>query len=208
MELLKDLELVEVAIDDGKAVLTFLDEEHGEIREVNFNKKIYDSDKNKWVEDAAKAEKVEKRSKEYFNLSFDELGKAVGERHNIYAYEKFNSLWEVEQIEKFDKEMLGQIIETQIKEIEDDGKAIRVKFEYEGKLYESKMSYADYMETRKQWFVNPQKKTKQFAKFESKFHVPFEEKETLIGKSIMVEVKQAFGKFVYAEVKPLPKPKA
>ena len=51
MELLKELELVEVSVEDGKAELTFLDEENMEIRKVNINKKKYDNDKNIWVED-------------------------------------------------------------------------------------------------------------------------------------------------------------
>lgn len=60
MELLKDLELVEVSVEDGKAELTFLDEENMEIRAVKINKKKYDQDKNKWYEDPEQAEKAEK----------------------------------------------------------------------------------------------------------------------------------------------------
>lgn len=43
MELLKDLELVAVEYENQgqKAVLTYLDRDHGEIRTVNFNKQAY-----------------------------------------------------------------------------------------------------------------------------------------------------------------------
>lgn len=207
MELLTQLELVEVSIKDGKATMTFLDEERGEVREVNFNKNIYDNEKNEWLPDAEKAIKVEEWAKEYFNLTFDTLAQAIGTKKDVYTYDRFNSLWFVEQIEKFDSDMIGQIFETQIESIEDDGKAIIIKFKYDDKDYASKMSYAEYMESLKRWFVNPIKQSKQFAKFETKFLVPFDEKDSLIGHNIMVEVKLAFGKFIYSEIKPLPKDK-
>ena len=42
-EILEQLELVDVIFEDNKKVtLVFLHEERGEIREVNFNKQVYD----------------------------------------------------------------------------------------------------------------------------------------------------------------------
>ena len=38
---------------------------------------------------------------------------------------------------------------------------------------------------------------------EKKFQVPIEEKESLIGKKIILEVKKAFGTHIYTEIKPL-----
>ena len=207
MEFLKQLELVDVTFEDKKAVLTFLDEDRGEIREVNFNKQSYDSDANKFVDDEEKAAKVEEWCEEHFNLPFDRLAEAIGERKDIYAYDKFNSLFEVKQIAKFDKDMVGQILQVDITNVEDDGIKISIQFEYEGETYESKMTYADYLEAKKQWFVNPLKKKKQFEKFEDKFGIPVDEKEKLIGETAMIEIKLAFGKFVYVEIKPFPKKK-
>lgn len=207
MEFLEQLELVDVTFEDKKAVLTFLDEDRGEIREVNFNKQSYDSDANKFVDDEEKAAKVEEWCEEHFNLPFDRLAEAIGERKDIYAYDKFNSLFEVKQIAKFDKDMVGQILQVDITNVEDDGIKISIQFEYEGETYESKMTYADYLEAKKQWFVNPLKKKKQFEKFEDKFGIPVDEKEKLIGETAMIEIKLAFGKFVYVEIKPFPKKK-
>ena len=207
MEFLEQLELVDVTFEDKKAVLTFLDEDRGEIREVNFNKQSYDSDANKFVDDEEKAAKVEEWCEEHFNLPFDRLAEAIGERKDIYAYDKFNSLFEVKQIAKFDKSMVGQILQVDITNVEDDGIKISIQFEYEGETYESKMTYADYLEAKKQWFVNPLKKKKQFEKFEDKFGIPVDEKEKLIGETAMIEIKLAFGKFVYVEIKPFPKKK-
>ena len=207
MEFLEQLELVDVTFEDKKAVLTFLDEDRGEIREVNFNKQSYDSDANKFVDDEEKAAKVEEWCEEHFNLPFDRLAEAIGERKDIYAYDKFNSLFEVKQIAKFDKSMVGQILQVDITNVEDDGIKISIQFEYEGETYESKMTYADYLEAKKQWFVNPLKKKKQFEKFEDKFGITVDEKEKLIGETAMIEIKLAFGKFVYVEIKPFPKKK-
>lgn len=207
MELLTQLELVEVAFEDKKAVLTFLDEERGEIREVNFNKQSYDQEASKFVDDPEKAEKVEQWCQDIFGLTFDRLAEAIGERKDIYAYDRFNSLFEVKMVEKFDKSMVGQIMEVEVSNVIDDGKAIHIEFEFEGKTYENKMTYADYLEVKKQWFVNPQKQAKQYEKFEDKFGIPVSEKEKLVGQNVMVEVKLAFNKFVYVDVKPFRKKK-
>ena len=145
MEILENLELVDVQREDKKALLIFLDQERGEVREVSFNQQSYNQDSKKFVDDPQKAEKVEEWCQEYFGLTFDELEKAVGERRDIYCYPKFNSLFEVIQIQKFDEDMVGQIFTTEIKHAEDDGKKISLQFEYEGGLYESKMQYADYL---------------------------------------------------------------
>src|SRR4051812_42383017 len=109
MELLEQLELVDVTFEDVKATLVFLDEDKGEIREVGFNKKSYDNDSSKFIDDPAKAEKVEGWCQEYFGLTFDRLAEAIGERKDIYAYDRFNSLFEVEMVEKFTKDEAGQI---------------------------------------------------------------------------------------------------
>ena len=82
-----------------------------------------------------------------------------------------------------------------------------LQFEYEDGLYESKMQYADYLEARKEWFVNPVKKKKQFEKFAEKFNMPIEQLPEMVGKTVMVEVKKAYGKFIYSEIKPFKKDK-
>ena len=204
---LENLELIEVRYTDDKkkATLTFLDEENGEVREINFNKQSWDDKTGGFIDDEEKAAKVDEWSQEYFGLDFLQLPKAVGETKDVYAYDNFNSLWEMQIVEKFGDDMLGQIIQVPCTEIIDDGTAIRIRFEYEGKTYESKMSYADYLEVKKAWFVNPQKQTRQYAKFEQKFHIPIENMEDLVGKTLMVEVKKAMGKYIYNEVKAFPK---
>jgi hypothetical protein len=206
-EILKDLELVEVAYEDNnqKAVLTFLDAEKGEIREVNFNRQAFDEASKKYIPDPEKAAQVDEWCEEYFGLPFERLAEAIGERKDVFCYDRFNSLWQVKMITKFEEDMVGQVFEVPCSHAEDDGKKISIQFEYDGDLYESKMQYADYLDARKEWFINPQKRRKQYEKFEDKFGFPVERISELIGQSIMIEVKKAMGKYVYNEVKPFPK---
>jgi hypothetical protein len=207
-ELLEQLELVDAVFEDNKKVtLVFLHEERGEIREVNFNKQVYDKDTKKFVDDEEKAQKCEEWAEEYFGLPFDRLAEAIGERKDVYCYDNFNSLFEVQMVTKFEEDMLGQVFETEVTNAFDDGKKIAIQFEYEPNLYESKMQYADYVEARKEWFINPIKQKKQYDKFEDKFQMPVTDIENMIGKTVLVEVKKAMGKWIYSEIKPFKKPK-
>lgn len=207
MELRKNLELVEVEFEnDGKkAVMTFLDRERKEVRVVNFNKQSYNN--GKYVNDPEKEAKVAEWCQEYFGVPFDKLGGCVGTVHDVYVYDNFNSLWEVDMVEKFTEDMEGQIFQTAVKEILVDDYFIRIRFDIDGKTYESKMSFGKYMEATKEWFVDPLKKQKAYEKFEEKYGVPVSEADKLIGHDLMVEVKSAFGKHFYGDIKKFPKTK-
>src|SRR3982750_2278941 len=108
MELLEKLELVDVQFEDNnqKAVLVFLDESRGEIREVNFNRQKYDEASKKYLPDAEKAAQVDEWCEEYFKCKFEELAQCIGDRKDIYCYDRFNSLWEVKMIVKFEEDMV------------------------------------------------------------------------------------------------------
>lgn len=208
MEILEQLELVNVEFEElKKATLVFLDENQGEIREINFNKQVYDQDTKKWSDDEKQAEKVATWCEEHFNLPFERLAEAIGERRDVYCYDNFSSLHPVKIITKFEEDMVGQIFEAEVIHAEDDGKKISIQFDYDDHLRESKMQYADYLDARKEWFPNPVKRKKQYAKFEEKFDILVGEIDQLIGKTVMIEVKKAMGKYVYCEVKPFPKKK-
>ena len=207
MELLAQLELVDVVYQDKQVSLIFLDEERGEVREVKWNKQVFDSASNKYVDDEEKAKKCEDWAQEFFGLPFDNLAQAIGERRDVYTYDRFNSLYEVKIISKFSKDMVGQIMQVTVSEVDDDGTAILIKFEYEGDTYASRMRYADFLEVKKQFFINPIKQKKVYEKFHEKFGIPIEDKDQLVGQSVMIEIKLAFGKDVYVEVKPFPKKK-
>ncbi|UFA56461.1 hypothetical protein [Staphylococcus aureus] len=200
-EIRKSLPLEEVEYNEGTATLTFLDKEQGQILQVKLHSKIFDKDTKKRIDDAEQAERAEKNAQEYFGVAFDDLNKAVGQEHDIYVYDRFCSLWEVDVVEKLNKDMEGEIFQTTIEEVKDDGRGIRIRFKYDGKTYESKMMYSDYKESLGQWFVNPNKQNTQYSKFADKFGVSIEESDEITGKEIMVEVKVAFGKHAYADIK-------
>ena len=207
MEIRKDLELVAVDYENNgkKAVLTFLDKERKQVRIVNFNKQVFSD--NKFIDDADKAAKVDEWCKTYFDSTFDSLQGCIGCTKDVYCYTNFNSLWEVEQIEKFTADMVGQIFQTEVKEIVVDSYFIRIRYEIEGKTYESKMTFGVYMEAKREWYQDPVKKEQQYKRFEDKFHVPVSRKDELIGHPLMVEVKSAFGKNYYGDVKKFPNKK-
>ena len=207
MELLKNLELVQVVYENEgkKAIMTFLHEEAGEIREVNFNKQSWSGTQSKFVDDPEKAEKVEKWCQEYFNCDFDDLHNCVGVRKDIYDYNTYCSLWETSSVDKFTDEELGLIDEAVIKEIKLDDVGIKIHIEYEGKTYENKMVYAKWVDGMKKFFINPQEKVKKLEQFKNKFGVDVENKDELIGRTVMFEVKKAGGRFIWVDIKPLVK---
>ena len=210
MKKLENLELVNVEIENNKAELTFLDETAGEIRMVNLNKNKFDESKNKWVEDDEKAEAIEKKAQKYFGLDFDELEKAIGQQHDIYAYEKFNSLNEIEMTQKFDLEEVGLIFQADITKVFEDNVGIHIQISYEGETYESQMKYSTYLEAKKTFLIDPIKKVKQHERFEDKFKVSIDNKDELIGTTITAEVKEwgfrgKSGTFI--DIKKIPKRK-
>lgn len=186
--------------EDYQATLKLADLDSKLIYDVNFNKREFDRNTKKWIPSPEKADKVEKLCLEYVGFSFDELEEALGSNFDVYVYENFNSLWEVKFTNKFTDEHKGKSFQTTIDEIEDNGTAILIKYKWKGEPYQSKMTYADYSEDLKEWFVNPQKRKKQLDKFGDKFGMPLEDKDELVGSKIIVNVKCAFGKFYYGEV--------
>ena len=206
MELLKNLELVAVDYENSgkKAVMTFLDAEREEVRRVNFNLQSYDTAKSVFVDDPEKVKKVAEWCDTYFGCTFDNLGSQIGVRKDVYAYENFNSLWETDIVAKFTDDEVGEFFQTVIDEITDDGNAIRIKYQHNGQTYESKMMYATWVDTLQKFLVDPQKKQSTYKKFKDKFLTDIADKDKLIGHQINVEVKSAFGKYPYGDIKKFP----
>lgn len=203
------LPLVEVQQDQDKTVFTFLDRERGEIRDVTFNSKKYNPDKNSWDRSEEQEAKVEEWAQTYFGAPYQELPNLQGKdiEKDVYCYDRFNSLWEVSMIAKFDEDMEGQLLFVTVSEVVEEVSGLKIRFEYEGETYQSNMGWGKYLEFTKEWFADPLKRAKVESKFEDKFGIPFERKEELVGKDVTVEVKKAMGKYIYAEIKPFPKKK-
>ena len=203
------LPLVEVQQDQDKTVFTFLDRERGEIRDVTFNSKKYNPDKNSWDRSEEQEAKVEEWAQTYFGVTYQELPNLQGKdiEKDVYCYDRFNSLWEVSMVAKFDEDMEGQLLFVTVSDVVEEVSGLKIRFEYEGETYQSNMGWGKYLEFTKEWFADPLKRAKVEAKFEDKFGIPFERKEELVGKDVTVEVKKAMGKYIYAEIKPFPKKK-
>lgn len=203
MDLRENCELIEVAYESEgkKAVLTFLDEEKGEVLEVNFNKQTFEN--GAYIDDEEKAKKVDEWCEQEFETDFSSLTQKIGTKKDVYHYENFNSLWESEFAQKFSEDMVGDIIMATITSVEDNGKMIVIQYVEKDTetLYKSNMSYSKYLEQRKEWFVDPVRKEKAFEKFKKKFGVDVKNADKIIGKDIMVEVKKAFGQFTYGDIK-------
>ena len=203
------LPLVSVEQDQDKTVFTFLDSERGEMRDVTFNSKKYNPDKKTWERSVDQEDKVNEWSQEYFGVPYEDLTSLNGQEitKDVYCYDRFNSLWESSQIDKFDDDMEGQLLFVTVTEVVEEVSGLKIRFEYEGGTYQSNMGWGKYLETTREWFSDPLKRAKQETKFEDKFGIPFERKEELVGKDVTVEVKKAMGKYIYSEIKPFPKKK-
>ena len=205
MEIRNNLELVAVEFESEgqKVIFTLLDRERKEVRQVNWNKQVYKD--RKFLKDDAKAAQVEEWSQKYFGVEFADLPSRVGTLMDVYIYDKFNSFWAASTISKFDKSQVGEVYQTEVKEVIIDDYAIKIRYEIDGKTYESKHTFGRYLEEMHEWFVDPQKKAAVFEKFEGKYGVPVEQADSLIGHPLMVEVKCAFGSACYGDIKKFPK---
>jgi hypothetical protein len=200
LEKLENLQLIEVEITDGKATMLFANDDMTLGYPVSFNKNIYDNLQNKFVADDEKAAKVEEWCKEHFDTEFDNLPNCKGVRKDIYAYDDFNSLWKSERPNKFPLDWEKKLFNTEIKDITADDVAIRIQYEIDGDLYETKYTYAKYLEAEKKYITIPSDKRKKLAKFHEVMGLPFEDKDSLIGKTITIQVKTCFGDKTYAEI--------
>lgn len=187
---------VEYSNENKKATLTFLDEAAGQVLEVNLNKQRYED--GEFVDDDEKAERVEEQAKEFLGTEFDKLTDKVGESFTVYKYGTFNALMELDLVEKFTEEDVGEIIEAEITEVIDDGVKVSVRFDYEGKTRELKMTYGKWVDSVHKFFPNPVRQEKMYAKFKKNFGVDIADKDSLVGTTMMVQIKLAFKKFPYA----------
>lgn len=207
-EYLGKLELVAVDTKDSGVELTFLNGES--IRTVKLNRKAYDSASNKWVESEEQAEKFNNNIREYLHVTPDTIMEAVGQKFDVWEAENFCALWEIKTLEKFPADWVGQILTGEIAEIREYDSKAQIIINFEGKEYGSNINYGSYVASLKKSLVDPQKKKQQMKKFEEKYGVTFENREELIGRDIMFEVKKnnmdSTGKNpTYIETKAFPK---
>lgn len=197
----EQLDCVSVSNENDKITFIFLDTKAGEIHNVVWRKQRFNRQTQEYEDDPAKMEKLREWSDKYFGLELENITDAVGSKMDIYAYDTFDSLWECDK--RFDpKKDVNQIINTEIRSIDLTNEGIVIHYQWNGDTYASNMKFTESFDGV--FYPNPQKRARQLRKFEEKFGVPIEEKDTLIGQQIMVEVKK-IGQFAYGDIKALPK---
>lgn len=191
-EILKDLELVDVIESEDRYSLNFLEPTYQEIHEVIWNKKSYDRENQEWIDSPDQLVKIANYSKEYLGFDLSEIQKAVGQKHDIYSYETYESLWETDR--RFYKEDVSDKLRTGIiKSIERTLDGITIRFSYDGGTYRSNMKFL------KDGRRDAQKRKKQLRVFEDKFGVPIDKKDELIGSKVIFKVKDFRGN-IFASV--------
>ena len=205
MELVKNCEMIKAEVVNGTRLeMKFYDAQNDVLRTVKFNRQSYDREKGQFVDDPEKEQKCEEWAQQYFGCSFDEVPEQVGAVRDIYVYENFCSLWESEdtkRAKKFDSPIKG-IIKTKIENIYKDQIGIHVEYLYNGDLYESKYTCAEFIKDLKKWVRDPERETRALKRFKEIYGKDFSEKDELIGAEIQVQVKKAFSSY-YGEVLPM-----
>lgn len=205
MECIKNCQMIKAEIVNGTRLeMKFYDAENDLLRTVKFNRQSYDREKGQFVDDPAKAEKCEEWSQKYFGCSMDEVPEHVGAFHDVYVYDNFCSLWEsddTQRAKKFDSPVKG-IIKTKIENIYKDQIGIHVEYLYNGELYESKYTCAEYIKDLKKWVRDPEREERALKRFRDIFGVDLAYAENVIGAEIQVQVKKAFSSY-YGEILPM-----
>jgi hypothetical protein len=214
MQIKKDLELVEVNRNEKNTnlELLYLDQETGKIYTVKFNKQKWNKDTKKFEDNLEKTIQVDEWLIDALGVTFDSADTAIGTTHDVYVYadreRPFNSLWESTSLSKpddaFAKKYRGGA-NTVIDEVINTGSKIQVRFTIDGEKYGSsnsvdggKLNFSDWINSREQYFPNALKEKQAFENFESIFGIPFEDKDSLIGKAITVYPQKA-GRNLYLE---------
>lgn len=205
MERIENCQMIKAEIVNGNRLeMKFYDTKNDVLRTVKFNQQSYDREKGQFVDDPEKAQKCEEWSQKYFGCSFAEVPEQVGVSRDIYVYENFCSLWETEETKrakKFDNPVKG-IIKTKIENIYTDNIGIHVEYLYNGDLYESKYTTAEFIQDLNKWVRDPDREARALRRFKETFGYSIEDKDSLIGVDIQVQVKKAFNSY-YGEILPL-----
>jgi len=204
------LELLEVNEEEFTTTFTFLYAEYGEIREVTWFIGLYDKNTKKWKKDDTQADKYVNNIAEILNSTPAHLQDLIGQSFDVWDGEKFSYLWEPMEISKFGADDIEQIYNATIVAIEEyEAKGV-IRVQVGDKIYSSNMNWGKWVESLGKSLPDPHKKQKQLEKFKKKFHVDFNDRESLIGKNVMIEVEaNTFDRTgenpTYITVKALPK---
>lgn len=207
------LQLVELEVTPQGVELTFFHEKEGTIRQVNIRKQKFDDKTKKYVNDEQQLERYFENLKTYFGTDDEtKLVESVGKEFDVWESENYCSLYEPQTLKKFGADYIGQLLQADIVEFREYDSKTVVVLEYDGENYGSNINYGNYIASLGKTLPNPQRKAKQMENFYKKFHVHFNDKEQLVGTTVMIEVKannvdSTGNNPTYIEIKALPKKK-
>lgn len=195
---LDNLPLYNIDETDREIIFTFVQDDNGEeiAREIIWRTKRYNPNTKEWEDDKTIDENIEKWSKEYFNVPRKKLNSVIGTTKDVYVYDSFDSLWEVET--KFTEDDVNQIKKGEITEITTDNKGIYIYFKTkDGNKRRANMRFEQKVGDK--FLISPRKKRNALENFKKSFGVDLEDKDTLVGKTIMVQIAKAFN-IVYPKI--------
>lgn len=214
MEIKKNLELVDVKKNESHttAELMFFDDESQKVYVVKFSRQKWNKTTQQFEDDEEKAKKTDEHLMKEFGVDFNDLTKAIGQKHDVYVYAErenpFCSLWESTNLEKVNEEFFKKYrggVDTKIESIEDTGERIRLIFTVDGNKYGSsngsggfKLRYGEWIDQANKFIPNALMEKKAFNNFNEIFGIPFDKKDDLIGKTINIFPMKA-GKNYYIE---------
>lgn len=212
-ELLGQLEIIDYKLEDMSLELVFLLPEKEEIREVKLYKGVFDRKTQKWSKEEAQAEKFKNNLKTYLGVTEAKIESILGKKVDVWQSDNgYCYLWEPEDIQRFDLDYCNQVLRAFVKDVVEYDAKLVIKLDIDGETYASNMSYGKWVAAQKKSFPNPIQKKKQIEKFEEKFQISWEEKESLVGTEVFVTVKKnnldTTGKNpTFIEINALPKKK-
>lgn len=188
--LIGNLEIVEVKEDDVALELLFFNETAGEVHTVRVKKQKYDEAKHTYVKDDETYQRYEETLADTLKVAPTDVESLVGQSFDVWDAGNYCALWDSKTYSKFSEEDIGQILNADVVEIQvQDSKAVIV-LDVDGEQYASNINWGNWVQSLNKSLPDPQRREKQQAKFETKFGIKWDNRDELIGKTVLIEVRK------------------
>ena len=188
--LIGNLEIVEVKEDDVALELLFFNEAAGEVHMVRVKKQKYDESKHAYVKDDDTLAQYEMNLRDVLDIEPTEVESLVGKSFDVWDAGTYCALWDSKSYSKFSEEDIGQILNADVVEIQvQDSKAVII-LDVDGEQYGSNINWGNWVQSLNKSLPDPQRREKQQAKFETKFGIKWDNRDELIGKTVLIEVRK------------------
>lgn len=199
-----------IAVEDEKETLkiTVLNEDGTAVFELSLGKMKYSKTDKKWSDDAETYERFVENLKEVFVLEpatetaeatvleltpdsdFD--AELVGKTLHVYQRtEDKVSFWDGLTVDKPENDLVGDIEQCEIIAVQVFDATARIVFKWsDGNNYAQNFRYGNWIESLEKNIPNPAKRKKAEARFKKLTGVNFDDAQSLVGKQVMVEIKE------------------